>query len=189
MSTAFRIQHPFQYVLQTFGLSILYTGLIAGLSSTVLSHLNGLGPLPLRYGLLAVFGLAFLGSQLEIASETSESSSDLTRVQMIFLVIGAFLIYNGIIAFAGFVGTILYSAGYPSIAIFASFIYPLWEIKTADRSIPIPLSFLGIVTFLGWILIKIGFGAWERLTLIRDNVELPLLLLDKKIGQIRRPSL
>lgn len=189
MSTDTGVNGPIEFLAHSLILLIVYIAFFGLISIITLSSLYGLGSVQGNFGVLAIFGLAFLSSQLELVSESSQDFSELGRMKRWIIYLVGFIVYSAIIAFAGIVATITYSIGYPNFAYLVALVWPLWELETANWRLPV--SYLGLATFIGWIAVKTGLFTKETFSLIQENLDSPLrwlefLVIDRfGVGSIR----
>lgn len=132
------------------------------------------------FGFLGVLGWAvYFGQELALERldgkatnrEDSEKKEGITET---LYLVSALLYHNAIIFIGIALAVSLSQTGSPIIAIIAAFLYPVFDTFTANRKIPIPLSFGGVAAFVIWILshlLEVLRGmSWESLGLDRFSV-------------------
>lgn len=147
------------------------------------------------FGFLGILGWSlYFGQELALQksqpsdSSQRESSDEKEGIAKILYVVSALLYHNGIVFIGIALGISFTQTGSPMLAVAVAFLYPVFDTFTANRRIPIPVSFGGIAAFVIWVLshlVKVLRGmSWESLGLDRFSIRFIDIFDKRKMPRI-----
>lgn len=167
------------YLAQTFVYTSLYTVTLLIFTSPVIYILLDAGMRVASYAVVGVIGFSLLISQEFIKSGIGENTENPDSLLAGVLMFAAGLAYYNIIVFlAAFTAEVASLAITPTLGIPLAVIYPLWELKTGQKAVP--LSFTGIIVLVALGLVMVGILGKAVFDLFREIEYQPLRIIDPR---------
>lgn len=165
---------------------LTYTALLGLITLPVTLGIEGGTSLSYATVAIILFGLV-ISQDVLVSDINTDGYTDLTELQKLITIGGAFILYNMIILLSVYVGLVFETVGGATTGILAAAAYPLWEHVTGR--IPLPLSFTGIVASFILVLGVVGVIGSKLYERIQEVGYLPLRYFDmRRFGGAGRPG-